>query len=751
MGLIARPLYRDGWFCLACLAAAGLLCLVILTSSHHAIVWANGIAAFLAVSLVTGYSALLIREAVQKRTSLTVAFLRLVALGAIAAVVMTRGAPHNNALLYGVFESYGAASLLSLAIMLCLFGVAIVLYALKDVDSDAVELALRRAWPVILLCLAVVAALGAAQAIAGAWDQPSWGDASGYDRFAHLIALGQLPAGESGYMPIYQFGSGFLYWTFGHFFFVQQLANLLLAPATVLLIAMAASRLFGSYSAGALAGLLAASHDSLRFTPHMMTIENWYLPAIALILFCAVRYLRSPSIGMAVLVALAAGLAFNIRLQGAFFFAFVLLVPFFVMHLDMRRRAVHVAAAALVFAMAITPWTIRNFVVDGQLSPGTPKQSVAQMIRTGDKRVFYGIRRGSAETRAIIEEWVARYPDDAERHRAQAIYGWLRPIQDPKFVWLEAVPWRLLAYYGLLPPGVWEPDGARSTDWAHHGKEYVLRVAPMVMILLATAIGLLFVRPWRHGLFLLGCIGANLVIVLWAGFSEPRVAYPLLPLHMLIAVAPFAVAKQQTIQNGSRQVPRISQPLVAFCLFGGIVVVALLSRSVWGAPNALRPLTQEIKVSKNVQADDTLTDISCIDIAHMLPDGKLVPRETRPAIRIRAIVTNNHWPVKYYGRASTDVGGALHGFPEFTTDPDGDTYYFARGDRSGCEARVNGVSKRFLGLAMARALSDQKIREGDRVELLGRVAARQSSHAFESLWIDVSSIRLLERSGRRDY
>lgn len=722
-----------------------------LTLGQQLFIWVNGIAAFLAVSLLVGFAALQIRESLRKRVSVPTAFLRVVALGAIAAVVMTRGAPHNNALLYGLFDSYGAGALLVLAALLCLFGVAIGLYAARNADNELIEVALREAWPTVLLCLASAAALGPAQAIAGAWDQPSWSDASGYDQFAHLIALGQLPAGESGYMPLYQFGSGFLYWAFGHFFFVQQLANLLLAPATVLLMTMAASRLYGSYSAGALAGATAAFHDSLRFTPHMMTIENWYLPAIALVLFSAVRYLRSPSIGMAVLVALAAGLAFNIRLQGAFFFAFVLLVPLFVVGLDASRRVIHVVAAALVFAMAIAPWTIRNFVIDGELSPGTPKQSVAQMIRTGDKRVFYGIRRGSAETRAIIDEWVERYPDEAERHRAQAIHGWLRPIQDPKFVWLEAVPWRLLAYYGLLPPGVWEPDGVRPTNWARDGKEYVLRIAPIAMILLATAIGLLFVRPWRHGLFLLGCIGANLVIVLWAGFSEPRVSYPLLPLHLLIAAAPFAVASQQATQSVLRRRASTNQLMIALCLVGGTIVVVLLSRSVWGAPYALRPLTQKIAVSKSVRIDSGLTDISCVDVAHMLPEGEAMLPDTRRTVRIRAIVSNNHWPVRYFGARSTEVGGALAGFPRFTTDPNGDTYFFAREDRSGCADRIRNVRKRFLGLAFARALSDQMIREGDRVELQGELAARQSSHSFESLWLDVSKIRLIERNGRRDY
>ena len=84
-----------------------------------------------------------------------------------------------------------------------------------------------------------------------------------------------------------------------------------LAGLTVLLVALSSKTLFQSSAAGLVAGILASSHDYLRYTPNMMTIENWYIPALALSLYCAVRFLVAPTALKAVLLALAIGLLFG--------------------------------------------------------------------------------------------------------------------------------------------------------------------------------------------------------------------------------------------------------------------------------------------------------------------------------------------------------------------------------------------------------------------------------------------------------
>ena len=92
--------------------------------------------------------------------------------------------------------------------------------------------------------LAALAALAALEPVLLRWGVPGWGDSIYWDRLTHLIAMGEMPAGESYYMPLYQYGSAGLLWAFGHFQQVPQLSNVAMAPLTVLFVALAAWELF---------------------------------------------------------------------------------------------------------------------------------------------------------------------------------------------------------------------------------------------------------------------------------------------------------------------------------------------------------------------------------------------------------------------------------------------------------------------------------------------------------------------------
>lgn len=672
--------------------------------------------------------------------------LRAVAVSAIFLVVLTRGAPHNNPLLSVTFETFGVGALVGLTMATAFLGVGAAWLVLRNAGSVDLDACCQRYFVPSLAILGLCAVAGAAQPILAAWDQPSWSDALSYERIAHGVALGELPAGRSDYMPVFQFGSGALYWSFGHFFFVQQLANLALAPVTVVLLGLAAAWMFGSAPAGLVASLLAASHDYLRYTPNMLTIENWYLPAIALALYFSARFLASPSLGRIVLVALAAGLIFGIRVQGAFFCAFLLLVPLFAAGLPVGTKLRYTLVAGFVFIAALTPWTVRNFVLDGRVSPGTT-QAGGQMVFTTDRRPFYGIRRefGTAE---IAREWIERYPDAAERHAAMAREGWLRPLTDPKLVWLEAVPWRTLAFYGLLPPGVWDVAGVRPTDWKTEGLKYALQIGPVAMLLLASLVGLLLARPFRVALFLIGGIGANLFVIVFAGFSEPRLSYPVFPLHMILAAAPFLA-----LAPSRRMADWLGRPGFRTGWFGRraaiaivlAVVVTLLARAQWGERYALRPLMADIETAGDVRIDSTVPDITCA-----LPpilDGRITDgfRRSDRIVRLRAVLTNYHLPVKYYGLASDDPGTALRGYPEFASDSQTETYFEAKVDKVGCDEQANAGLAVLLGVSLAGASSTEILIERDLVEIQGVLKAEKDDRRLHWMWIDGKQVRLIKR------
>lgn len=675
---------------------------------------------------------------------------RAIVSAALFLLVLTRGAPHNNPHLYAIFEGAGIVGLILAVCATAVVGLLLAWLVLRrrptlDVESHC------RSWfgiGVGLLCLLAVAATAAP--ILNAWDQPSWSDASTYDRIAHAIAVGELPAGRSDYMPVYQFGSGALYWAFGHFFFVPQIVNLVFAAVTVLLVALAAKSLLQSAGAGLVAGLLASSHDYLRYTPNMMTIENWYVPAVAFTLYCAARFLMSSTIWRAVVLALAIGLVFGIRVQGAFFCAFLILTPLFASQLPISTRFRYCLVAGAVFVATLTPWTIRNFVLDGRLSPGTT-QAAGQMVYTTDRRPFYGIRRGFG-TLEIDREWTEKYPNLEQRKRAMARHGWLLPLTDPKLVWLEAVPWRLLAFYGLLPPGVWDNDGVRPTDWRNEGLAYALQVGPVAMLLLASLIGIMFVVPRRLALFLLGTIGANLAIIVFAGFSEPRVSYPVFPMHMLLAAAPFAMVgrlRSKATMMSSEFNTCWRRPLFGCVLIIGMIGIALASRTMFGSAFAYRPMMAETIVDPSSRIDRSVADLTC----NSAPAGKASEegdfRVTPKSVRMRVVLTNYQFPVKYYGIASSDSGTALKDYPRFASSSSQPVYFEARLVPGACSAQIGRTDKVVVGIAIEGAVSNQLLRERDLVEFEGILQGERVSERLHWYWIAAKTISVVESPYRQ--
>lgn len=620
-------------------------------------------------------------------------------LAALAILLLVRGAPHNNPLVFAVFEAAGALGPVLFAGIIIGAGVCLGIWLGRNgLPETFAKIADDRYLPAAIAGLGLLAGLAALSQVLQNWDVPGWGDAIFWDRIAHLIARGDLQQGHSYYMPVYQYGSAFLYKVFGHFFWVQQLSNVAMAPLTVIFLCLAAREAMFSNWSVLLVGALATTHDYLRITAQMMQIENWYIPVLCFALWIALRTWRRAGVGHAVLLGLACALVFGLRTQGSIFAGLLLLTPLLGAAVPWRKRVLTVLVASLCFAALGTPWTVRNLAVDGRLSPvGT--QGPAHIAMSNDPRTFYGIRRdlGASE---IAAEWEARYPDPDEREQAMGAYVRERLLGDPSFVAAGAF-WRSLAFYGLLPDGVWAEGGPQATDWRATGKDWLMRNLATLSILVAAAAGLALRRD-RLALFLLSTVGANMFVVLMVGFTEPRLHFPVLPILFLAAAG--------GLQRRPETRPVVQSRPVPYRVVGGtalaVVAVLAVAFSVSGRYNLFRPIMEPAIAIAGEQPSADGASLDAVD-AEALDNVR--PGE---AISLTVALTNHHLPVKWYD-------DEVAGFPAFAVDPAAPIYFRAvlvDSDR----AYRWGVS-RMVAIRLAGARSTEPLFEDDIVEIAGTV------------------------------
>lgn len=212
-------------------------------------------------------------------------------------------------------------------------------------------------------------------------DQPLWSMTMDYDSGGVSVAKGQgvlipkkLKPSDTSFLsrpPGYSICLGAIYALFGRdFFTVQLIQNILDSVSPVLLFFIAAKLL--SWRVGVVAAMLAAvSH-------HFATISNIILPdsLCSLPLLAAVYLLlraeRDPraSYGLSMLAGLALGLSLWLRPNA------VLMGPFFCLILGLisvrRWKGAKAAGVmALVSFLAITPITIRNYLIYHEFVPMT--------------------------------------------------------------------------------------------------------------------------------------------------------------------------------------------------------------------------------------------------------------------------------------------------------------------------------------------------------------------------------------------
>ncbi len=584
----------------------------------------------------------------------------------------------------------------------------------------------NRRFVVLLAVLAVVSLPGILRQVITYWDMSGFHDSYAYDFWAMEIARGTHPEGSSYYMPFYIYGLAFIYYVFGHFFYVQQIVNILLYVAMTVLLGLSAWNVFRNIWAVLLLGLWGALNPYFyQFITHTQ-IESWYVPLSVLAVYMWSLYWRNPTTKHILLLGISIALCINTRTQEAFYFALLFLTPFFIKGIHNKERVIHTVAAGLVVGVSLIPWSLRNYIVEGRFSPSS-EQSIIQLAIINDKRIgFYGVRyydRGAGYWN-IHREYYQKYPDKEERYRAMSEFARKRLLSDPEWR-LKAVYWRSLAFFGILPPGVMASDGPRPTNWRTEGPAYIQGRLLFFMLLGLPLLGFL-ARPGRVSLFLVLSILASASVVYFAYGNEARACFPLMPREMLLALCVLFEPFPDSLPDAFNKEKLLPEKLVK-CTMTGIVflpVFLIFSFYTIGKRNLDAPFREKgISIDRGLKLD---ADLPLLNDYYRKNAADSRPKfHSGQKVLYEATITNYQYPPKRFKR--TDL-------PRFSYAIPGETYYWTHPLEGGT------ASVSFLGAAVS-----SELRENDEVQIEAEVLLPPDQNERGIFWLKAEKVQLLKK------
>jgi len=541
------------------------------------------------------------------------------------------------------------------------------------------------------------------------WDQSGWMDSQSYDKMAHQIAIGEAPFAYSDYMPLYQYGLAVLYWTFGHFFFVQQIFNILLAVATVCILTISVWLLFRNILAVWFVCLAAAHLELLHHAVWYTQIENWYIPIFAASVGAMAYYIQRRSTVAIIFLAVAAALIFNTRLQGAPYAVSLGLVVFFVAHVGLQERVKQLSVFVLVFVvLGLTPWSARNWHVDGNFSPSSAQSAVLLAVNNDPRIPFYGIRYWE-NADVVHRDWNTRFPNSEERLKEMRTYFWDRVKTDPGY-FVEAAPWRFAAFFGLLPNQYLAMEGMLPFDWRSEWSGYLKHKLQFIVPIVLALIGLLVRYSSPMSLLMVGLVTANVLPTFTVGSAEPRLCYPTMILLLATSCAvfaPYQVAERRSGGWFSSILPHRSSVGVVVLI---ALTLAFVTHITVGASHARRELfANEWKLMDPVEIDQSLPFVTT-NVGSTYLDGVEAPLVAGKSYRTRMELSNYMYPPKWV----VGLGGVA---PEISNRVS-EQYYLAwlSPKDSACE-HSEGSYSGVVGIRLLGAESTGPIREGTCVDV----------------------------------
>ena len=393
----------------------------------------------------------------------------------------------------------------------------------------------------------------------------------------------------------------------------------------------------------------------------------------------------------------------------------------------MRNRQFFVVG--LVFVAVLVPWTLRNGAVDGRLAP-TSSQGPTHMLLALEPNAFFGIRRDLVR-QDFMASWTRRYPDAAVRERAMGRYIIETNLSNPlRFV--KGAAWRSLAFYGLLPDGVFAKGGPKATDWRATGRKWLLRNLATLCLLSAAFLGLALARDRRAG-FIALAIAGSMAPVFFVGFTEARIHYPTLPLLFLLPA--LAMSRVQGSVDRQRFWPACGR--LWLMLAGAVFGIAVVTANLSGYRQLFQPIGDgALNISQAVVLDDAFPDMSRNFIENKMRSGSHAPAGLPDGVRLRLRValTKHQLPVKWYAQE-------IMGFPPFSQQPDSPPFYRAAVVNS--DLTYDWGTSPIVAVRLSGAQFDQAPREDDVVDLEGVLITRwESGMAF----VDAARARVIGQS-----
>ncbi|HJU65063.1 MAG TPA: glycosyltransferase family 39 protein [Gemmatimonadaceae bacterium] len=168
--------------------------------------------------------------------------------------------------------------------------------------------------------------------------------------------------------PVYQYVLAALFGLFGEGLTTVKVFQAALDSVTACIVCLLAVRLFASARVGVVAGLLYAVFPLAIYSVADVAPETLFTLLLSLTAFALVHAMQTTKRSYFVLAGVLLGVATLTRPTTLYLLPF-LIVPLALLR-STRRTAFHLAVLTLPsFALAIAPWTIRNYVVTGNVVP----------------------------------------------------------------------------------------------------------------------------------------------------------------------------------------------------------------------------------------------------------------------------------------------------------------------------------------------------------------------------------------------
>jgi 4-amino-4-deoxy-L-arabinose transferase-like glycosyltransferase len=396
----------------------------------------------------------------------------------------------------------------------------------------------------IVIALAIIVRLGMLIALPGVFNFVATGQVHGseaYDTYAQNLLTTGVYGREPGVPdaaipPLYSYALAGIYAVFGRGYLQVGIFHTLLDALSILMLHQIGKRLFRHGEAvGALAGLAYAFYPYLIFqnltlidTPLFMTLLHGFV--LAAVLLRERKRLDGGTLMIAVLAGVALGLATLTRPVLPLLAVF--LAVWFLFRLNLRQTIVRLAPVAIIAALWLTPWIIRNEQVYHAFVP---------MSLTAGTNLFQG---NNAQVVPYMQagydpQWIGPPPGaitadpdspEGDHQRYELALDYLRehPGDIPQLLWTKFLAhWSIDVFprknpvEGQLPRLNYQGDAIEGTD-TNGGMELIVPPGDAVGVYaepLFDQIGRAVHRFYFGGLLLLALIGITLSARQWREVS----------------------------------------------------------------------------------------------------------------------------------------------------------------------------------------------------------------------------------------